>query len=222
MYTYNFMSIYIISICMHACTHVCLHVCAIHKHSMHTVHLYLHAYIMIYIYTHAYIYIYMYYACMHIHIVYIHYMHSCRHTRGTIHTCLHAYIHYLHIMFHTFKVCVEHSWYDQEPYWPETLLGLAAMERRQCAQLPPDSSLLTRLMHLGAPKASSLQRLSLLSLATLPSPPHEVLIATTLLILWSTNLPVAKSFDLLDLFSGAGNASLTGTLSGSYIYIYGQ
>ncbi|CAE7578512.1 unnamed protein product [Symbiodinium sp. CCMP2456] len=34
-----------------------------------------------------------------------------------------------------------------------------------------------------------------------------VLIAVVMLLLWSTNLPQAKSFDLLDLFSGVGNAT---------------
>ena len=83
----------------------------------------------------------------------------------------------------------------------------AAMKSSQI----PDSSLLVHLIHVGAPKAPLLafeqvpKMMTAISLN--PMLFAQVLIAIMLLILWSTDFPVAKRLDLLDLFSGMGNAS---------------
>ena len=67
----------------------------------------------------------------------------------------------------------------------------------------PDSSLLVRLIHVGAPKVlrcqmSRVQQVHYTSL--------QVLIAIVLMLMWSPNFPKSR-FDFLDLFAGAANAS---------------
>ena len=94
------------------------------------------------------------------------------------------------------------------PLTAETYFTIAAMESSRLC----DSSLLTRLIHVGAPKVSFLQKTRFSAhcgvvVQACACMDTEVLIAIVLLILWSTDLPTAKNFDLLDLFAGVGNAS---------------